>query len=101
MAIQTPAERKSGGQPSGIMPQLPLRELGLKYVPAVPVDIGGMADTLSKLVLSGSSSASRPSRASPRRSRSADRPLAPITSSLAAEQPTQRRQRRTRTCARS
>jgi hypothetical protein len=26
-------------------PQLPLRTLGLTYVPAVPVDIGGMVDT--------------------------------------------------------
>jgi hypothetical protein len=51
MATQTAAESESGGQPSGIKPpQLPLRELGLKYVPAVPADIGGMADTLSKLV---------------------------------------------------
>jgi Lipoxygenase len=52
MATRTPAESESGGQPSGIkLPQLPLRELGLEYVPAVPVDIGGMADTLSKLVI--------------------------------------------------
>src|SRR5919202_1646406 len=42
--------RKSGGQPSGInLPQLPLRELGLEYIPAVPVDIVGMLDTLVKL----------------------------------------------------
>lgn len=33
------------------MPQLPLRELGFKNVPAIPVDIGGLADTLSKLVI--------------------------------------------------
>jgi hypothetical protein len=50
MATRTPTESESGGQPSGIMPQLPLRELGLEYVPAIPVDVGGMADTLSKLV---------------------------------------------------
>jgi Lipoxygenase len=50
MATQTAAESESDGQPSGIKPpQLPLRERGLKYMPAVPVDIGGMADTLSKL----------------------------------------------------
>src|SRR5262249_13812067 len=29
--------------------KLPLSELGLKYIPAVPVDIGGMIDTLVKL----------------------------------------------------
>ena len=52
MATQTAAERESGGQPSRVkMPQLPVRELGLKYVPAIPVDIGGLADTLSKLVV--------------------------------------------------
>jgi hypothetical protein len=33
------------------MPQLPLRELGFKNVPAIPVDVAGMPDTLSKLVL--------------------------------------------------
>jgi hypothetical protein len=50
MATQTAAESESGGQPSGIkLPQLPLRELGLKYVPAVPVDIVGMLDTVFKL----------------------------------------------------
>jgi hypothetical protein len=32
------------------LPQLPTRELGLKHVPAIPVDVGGMADTLSGLV---------------------------------------------------
>jgi hypothetical protein len=33
------------------MPQLPVREIGLKNVPAIPVDLGGLADTLSKLVV--------------------------------------------------
>jgi hypothetical protein len=33
------------------MPRLPLRELGFKHVPAVPVDPRGMADTVPKLVL--------------------------------------------------
>src|SRR5262245_56459600 len=32
------------------MPQLPVRELGLEHVPAIPVDVGGMADTLARLV---------------------------------------------------
>jgi hypothetical protein len=32
------------------MPQLPVRELGFKHVPAIPVDVGGLADTLSRLV---------------------------------------------------
>jgi hypothetical protein len=50
MATQNAAESESGGQPSGIkLPHLPLRELGLKYLPAVPVDIVGMLDTLVKL----------------------------------------------------
>jgi hypothetical protein len=31
------------------LPQLPLRHAGLEYVPAVPVDIAGMLDTLQKL----------------------------------------------------
>ena len=47
MAPQIPTESESGGQPSGIMPQLPLRELGLEYVPAIPVDVGGMADCMA------------------------------------------------------
>jgi hypothetical protein len=35
MAPQNAAESELGGQPSGIkLPWLPLRELGLKYVPA-------------------------------------------------------------------
>jgi hypothetical protein len=51
MATRTPTESESGGQPSGIMPQLPLRELGIKHIPAIPVDVAGMADTLSKLVV--------------------------------------------------
>lgn len=31
------------------LPQLPLRAAGLEHVPAVPIDIGGMLDTLAKL----------------------------------------------------
>src|SRR5215467_1477121 len=51
-ATQTPAVSESGAQPSATkLYQLPLRELGFKFVPAVPVDIGGMVDTLSKLVV--------------------------------------------------
>jgi hypothetical protein len=50
MATQTPVESESGGLPSGIrLHHLPLRKLGFKYVPAVPVDIPGMVDTLLKL----------------------------------------------------
>ncbi len=50
MATRTAAESESGGQPSGIkLPQLPLHELGLEYVPAIPVDIVGILDTLVKL----------------------------------------------------
>ena len=41
---------ESGGQPSGIkLTQLPLRELGLEYVPAVPVDVISMLDILRRL----------------------------------------------------
>ena len=44
------AERESGGHLSRIrVHQLPVRKLGFKYVPAVPVDISGMVDTLLKL----------------------------------------------------
>ena len=50
VATQTVAGSESGGQ-SSTMLQLPLRELGLKYVPAIPVDPGGMADTVSRLVI--------------------------------------------------
>src|SRR5262245_14069325 len=41
---------ESGGQ-SSTMLQLPLRELGLKHMPAIPVDVHGMADTVSRLAL--------------------------------------------------
>jgi Lipoxygenase len=52
MASLTAAVRESAGQLSEVkLLQLPLRELGLKYVPAIPVDIGGMADTVPRLVL--------------------------------------------------
>src|SRR5262245_11131940 len=34
---------------SNKIPQLPIRELGLKHVPALPVDVVGMVDTLRKL----------------------------------------------------
>ena len=50
MATESAAKRDSGAQPRAFL-QLPVRELGLKYVPAIPVDIGGMADTLSRLVI--------------------------------------------------
>src|SRR5690242_19448315 len=50
MATQTVAESKSGAQPSRIrFQQLPMRKMGFKYVPAFPVDIPGMVDTLLKL----------------------------------------------------
>jgi hypothetical protein len=50
MATQDIAENESGAQPSGIrLPQLPVRELGLAYVPAVPVDSARMVDTLVRL----------------------------------------------------
>ena len=49
-ATQTVAGSGSGGQ-SSTMLQLPLRELGLKYVPAIPVDPHGMADTVSRLAI--------------------------------------------------
>ena len=50
VATQTVAGSESGGQ-SSTMLQLPLRELGLKYVPAIPVDVRGMADTVSRLAI--------------------------------------------------
>jgi hypothetical protein len=51
MATQTAAESESGEQPLRVkMPQLPLGDMRFKYIPAVPVDTGGLADTLSKLV---------------------------------------------------
>ena len=56
MATQSPAERRSAEQPAGSkrfhharFHQLPLRGHGLKHLPAVPVDLGGMPDTLVKL----------------------------------------------------
>src|SRR5262245_57777918 len=49
-ATQSVAGSESGGQ-SSTMLQLPLRELGFKYVPAIPVDVPGMADTVSKLAI--------------------------------------------------
>ena len=49
MAAQTAAERAPGAQLAAI--KLPVRGLGLKYLPAIPVDIDGMRDTLSKLVV--------------------------------------------------
>ena len=52
MATQTTVVSESAGQPSKVkMPQLPLGELGFKYVPAVPVDVGGLGDTLVKLAV--------------------------------------------------
>jgi hypothetical protein len=43
-------ESESGGHLSRIrVHRLPVRKLGFKYVPAVPVDIPGMTDTLVKL----------------------------------------------------
>ena len=50
VATQTVAGSESGGQ-SSTMLQLPLRELGLKYIPAIPVDVHGMADTVSRLAI--------------------------------------------------
>src|SRR5262249_37702966 len=41
---------ESAGQ-SSTMLKLPLRELGLKHIPAIPVDVPGMADTVSKLAI--------------------------------------------------
>src|SRR5262245_16761144 len=49
-ATQSVAGSESGGQ-SSTMLQLPLRELGFKYVPAIPVDVHGMADTVSRLAI--------------------------------------------------
>lgn len=50
VATQSAAGSESGGQSSPML-QLPLRELGLKDVPAMPVDVRGMADTVSRLVI--------------------------------------------------
>src|SRR5262245_11307036 len=50
VATQSVGGRESAGQ-SSTMLQLPLRELGLKYIPAIPVDVHGMADTVSRLAL--------------------------------------------------
>ena len=50
MATQTTVVSESAGQMSNVkMPRLPLGELGFKYIPAVPVDAGGLGDTLVKL----------------------------------------------------
>ena len=50
MAIQTTVESGSAAQPSEIkIPQLPLREHGLTNVPAIPLDIASMLDTLIRL----------------------------------------------------
>src|SRR5262245_59726973 len=50
LGTQIVAGSESGGQ-SSTMLQLPLRELGLKYIPAIPVDVHGMADTVSRLAI--------------------------------------------------
>ena len=50
VATQGVAASALSGQSSPML-QLPLRELGLKHVPAIPVDTRGMADTLSRLVI--------------------------------------------------
>ncbi len=50
MATSTAAASGSVGQPSpAVIAQLPLRKLGFENVPAVPVDIAGMADMLVRL----------------------------------------------------
>src|SRR5262245_2709204 len=49
MASLTPVVREPVGELKLL--QLPLRELGLKYIPAVPVDVHGMADTVSRLAI--------------------------------------------------
>ena len=52
MATQTTVVSESAGQMSNVeMPRLPLGELGFKYIPAVPVDPGGVGDTLFKLAV--------------------------------------------------
>ena len=52
MATQTTVVSESAGQMSNVkMPRLPLGELGFKYIPAVPVDAGGVGDTLVKLAV--------------------------------------------------
>src|SRR5262245_18482754 len=52
MESLTAVERESAGQVSEIeLHQLPLRELGFRNVPTIPVDIHGMADTLSRLAI--------------------------------------------------
>ncbi len=52
MATQTVAGPESARTPSTVkMPQLPLREMGFKYIPAVPVDSGGLQDTLFRLAI--------------------------------------------------
>ena len=50
VATQAVAASELSGQSSPML-QLPLRELGLKHVPAIPVDPRGMADTVSRLVI--------------------------------------------------
>ena len=52
MATQTTVVSESAGQMSNVkMPRLQLGELGFKYIPAVPVDAGGVGDTLVKLAV--------------------------------------------------
>src|SRR5687767_9040993 len=65
MGTQTTPVSETGSQPFAFsspssasttgtkLPQLPRRELGLKFVPAVPVDVAGMVDTLQKLAIKG------------------------------------------------
>src|SRR5262245_44564086 len=50
VGTQIVARSESDGQ-SSTMLQLPLRELGLKNMPAIPVDVHGMADTVSRLAM--------------------------------------------------
>src|SRR5262245_18241335 len=50
MATHTVAPDTSLVQPSEMrLPKLNLRDHGLKYAPAIPVDLAGMVDTLFKL----------------------------------------------------
>ena len=84
-----------------VMQRLPLRELGFEHVPAVPVDIRGDARHASSSSASRRRCTSRPSRVSPRRTRSADRPPAPTTSYTATTGPARSGGRRASACTAS
>ena len=96
MATQTTVVSESAGQMSNVkMPRLPLGELGFKYIPAVPVDAGGVGDTLVKLAVR-LKQREQPLQGLSRTFTIGASTARAITSSSAPKTPTRSRQRHTR-----